>query len=560
LWSAKMQRRQLLKSGVLAGGALLFARQLGFATSADSRIEVLLDEPIGIISSNIYGQFIEHLGGVIYDGVWVGKGSKVPNVGGVRKQLVDGLRRIQTPVVRWPGGCFADSYDWRDGVGQPGKRPTRTNFWVDDPEANWKRLAGNTVQHYESNAFGTDEFMQFCRLTGAQPYLAANLRSLPALDFDRWVEYCNSPAGSTTLAQERAASGSREPYNVRFWGVGNETWGCGGDFSPEQYASEFRRFTSWVPNYGVNLAFVGAGPNDNDLDWTNTFFEHLFRDHPDTDVTPNFYGWSVHRYTWNLSRGRTEEFLLGKGDALNFDTTDWYELFREGSYIEQIIADQWALMGSYDKEHRVKLVVDEYGPWYRPGTALDPTHLLGQQVTLRDAILTAFTLDIFNRNAEKVGMAANAQLVNCLNALFFTHEDKFVVTPNFYVFLMYAAHQGAQAVRAEFSAPEISYQRDGKTAGMWGLKGSASRKGNTLTLTVVNPIADAARQAEIMLRGGRASSATASVLTSKDLNAHNSFEHQAVTEPKPESVSVGQPAFSFTFPPASVTKLHIELS
>src|SRR5271165_2258349 len=150
-----MQRRQFLKSGALAGGALLFARQLGFATSVDSRIEVLLDEPIGVISPNIYGQFIEHLGGVIYDGVWVGDGSKIPNVGGVRKQLVEGLRQIQMPVVRWPGGCFADSYDWRDGVGQPGKRPARTNFWVDDPEANWKRLTGNTVQHYESNAFGT---------------------------------------------------------------------------------------------------------------------------------------------------------------------------------------------------------------------------------------------------------------------------------------------------------------------------------------------------------------------------------------------------------------------
>jgi alpha-N-arabinofuranosidase len=230
------------------------------------------------------------------------------------------------------------------------------------------------------------------------------------------------------------------------------------------------------------------------------------------------------------------------------------------NYIEQIIIDQWAALGSYDKEHRVKLVVDEYGPWYRPGTALDPTHLLGQQVTLRDAILTAFTLDIFNRNAEKVGMAANAQLVNCLNSLFFTHEDKFVVTPNFYVFLMYAAHQGAQAVRAEFSAPEITYLRDGKTAGMWGLKGSASRKGNTLTITVVNPSADAARQAEVALRGGRASSATASVLTSTDLHAHNTFENQAIAEPKTDSVSVSQPVLSFTFPPASVTKLHIELS
>jgi len=555
-----MQRRHFLKSGALAGGALLFAKGLGFAAPADSRIEVLLDEPIGTISPNLYGQFIEHLGGVIYDGVWVGERSKIPNVGGVRKQLVEKLRTIQMPVVRWPGGCFADSYDWRDGVGELSKRPARTNFWLDNPDANWKQLAGNAVQHYESNAFGTDEFMRFCRLAGAQPYLAANLRSLPALNFDRWVEYCNSPAGSTSLAQQRAANGSRDPYDVRFWGIGNESWGCGGDLTPEQYASEFRRFTSWVPSYGANLAFVGSGPSDNDLDWTNRFFEHIFRDRPDTDVSPNFFGWSVHHYSWNLSRGRTQDWQTGKGDALNFDVTDWYELFRQGNDVEQIITDQWEAMGSYDKDHRVKLVVDEYGPWYRPGTALDPTHLFGQQVSLRDAILTAFTLDIFNRNAEKVGMAANAQLVNCLNSLFFAHEDKFVVTPNFYVFQMYAAHQGAQAVRAESSAPEITYMRDGKTARMWGLRGSASRKGNVLTLTVVNPSADATREAAVVLRGARASSATATVLTSSDLHAHNTLENQAFPEPKTASVSVSQPVLSFTFPRASVTKLRIELS
>ena len=555
-----MQRRQFLRSATLAGSALLFGRRVSLSAPMDSRVEVLLDEPIGTISPNIYGQFAEHLGGVVYDGIWVGEDSKIPNVAGIRKRLVEHLRQIQMPVVRWPGGCFADSYDWQDGIGQRNKRSTRTNFWVDDKEANWKRLTGNAVQLYESNAFGTDEFMRFCQLSGAQPYLAANLRSLSPLNFDRWVEYCNSPPGSTSLAQARESNGSRAPYNVSFWGVGNETWGCGGDFAPEQYAAEFRRFTSWVPSYGVDLAFIGSGPNDNDLDWTNRFFEHIFRDHPDSDLGNSFFGWSVHRYSWNLSRGRTDDFLTGKGDALNFDATDWYELFLQGNYIEQIITDQWGVMGSYDPGHRVKLVIDEYGPWYRPGTALAPPHLLGQQVTLRDAILTAFTLDIFNRHAEKMGLAANAQLVNCLNALFFAHEDHFVVTPNFYVFQMYAAHQGAQAVRAEFSAPDISYLRDGKPARFWGLKGSASRKGNALTLTVVNPSADAPRQAEVVLRGGRASSAVANVLTSTDLHAHNTFERQAITEPKIEPVSVSEAGFTFIFPPASVTKLIITLS
>jgi len=305
---------------------------------------------------------------------------------------------------------------------------------------------------------------------------------------------------------------------------------------------------------------LGSGPNDNDLDWTNRFFEHIFRDRPDGDLGNNFFGWSVHRYSWNLSRGRTEDWLAGKGDSLSFDTTDWYELFLQGNYLEQIITDQWGAMGSYDPQHRVKLVVDEYGPWYRPGSALAPTHLAGQQVTLRDAILTAFTLDIFNRHAEKIGLAANAQLVNCLNALFFTNEDRFVVTPNFYVFQMYADHQGAEAVRVEFSAPDLKYVRDDKPARFWGLKGSASRRGNQLTLTAVNPSAKEPRQAEVVVRGARASGAVAQVLTSAELNAHNTFEHLGITEPKAEPVRVNGTGITFTFPPASVTKLNITLS
>jgi len=218
-----LARREFLRTSLLATGAAVCSKpqMLVAASASDSRIEILLDEPLGVISPNIYGHFTEHLGGVIYDGIWVGENSSVPNVNGIRKRLVDELRKIKAPVVRYPGGCFADSYDWRDGVGPADKRPRRTNFW------------GGT----EANHFGTNEFVQFCSLAGAQPYLAANLRSLPAEEFYRWVEYCNSPAGSTTLADLRAASGSAEPFHVRFWGVGNESWGCGGNFTPQEYAS-----------------------------------------------------------------------------------------------------------------------------------------------------------------------------------------------------------------------------------------------------------------------------------------------------------------------------------
>ncbi|HWP44521.1 MAG TPA: alpha-L-arabinofuranosidase, partial [Blastocatellia bacterium] len=256
-----MRRRDFLgvalggSAALLVGnGAFSFSRQ-----SADSRIEILLDERIGKISPEIYGHFAEHLGGVVYDGIWVGEDSKIPNVGGIRRALVDAMKRIKPAVVRWPGGCFADSYNWRDGIGPRSKRPRRTNFWVDARE--WPKGAPDGPWKYDPNHFGTNEFVRFCRLVGAEPYLAANLRSLTANDFYEWVEYCNSPAGSTTLAEVRAAGGEREPLKVRYWGIGNESWGCGGNFTPEEYASEYRRFTAWVPGYGMRLAFIGAGPN-----------------------------------------------------------------------------------------------------------------------------------------------------------------------------------------------------------------------------------------------------------------------------------------------------------
>jgi alpha-L-arabinofuranosidase len=548
-----MERRQFLKGSALAGAALAFSRAQVWAKDADARIEILLEEPLGEISPNIYGQFTEHIGGVIYDGVWVGEKSKIPNQYGIRSQLVDMMKQIHVPVIRWPGGCFADSYDWKDGIG--GKRPRRTNFWEVDHDA--LRLHDQGPQLFESNEFGTNEFIRFCRLSGAQPYLAANLRSLSALDFDHWVEYCNSPAGSTTLAEMRAAAGFPEPFNVRYWGVGNESWGCGGDFTPEAYASEFRRYSEWIPRYGVDLQLIGSGPSDNDIDWTHRFFQQIYSDRPYNN--PSFTGWSVHHYAWNLSRGKTRDWVAGKGDALQFDAVDWYELLRECDRMEQIIHDQWAVMGQYDTQHRVKLVVDEYGPWYREGTELDPTHLFGQQITLRDALATALTLDTFNRNPEKVSMAACAQLVNNINALFMAHEDRFFATPNFHVFAMYAAHQGGQALRAEFSAPEVQYMRDEQPARFWGLNGSASRKDRAVTLTIVNPDLSKTVETQIALRGAAVTSASGTVLAAGDMHAHNTFDQPNAVTPATLAVAVRGDLLSVSIPPASVTRLDVVL-
>jgi alpha-N-arabinofuranosidase len=272
------------------------------------------------------------------------------------------------------------------------------------------------------------------------------------------------------------------------------------------------------------------------------------------------WGLSVHHYAWNLSRGKTEDWDAGKGDALKFDPIDWYELCKETDRIEKIILDHWTALAEFDVDHKIKLVVDEYGPWYRPGTENAPEQLLGQMITVRDAVMTAISLDTFNRHADKVGMAACAQLVNNLNALFFSHGDQFTTTPNFNVFELYAAHQGGTAVRAEFSAPEVRYDRDGKPATFAGLKGSASLKGKTLTLTAVNPDVSQPRETEIVLRGATATSAKAWVVGDSDIHAHNTLGQPVQVKTRTADVSVRPGSLSFTFPPASVVKIEVALS
>jgi alpha-N-arabinofuranosidase len=553
-----MQRRNFLKAAAAStAAALVFAKHSALAQQADSHIEILVDEPIGVIAPEIYGHFTEHLGSVIYDGIYVGENSKIPNQFGLRSSIIEKMRAIKAPVVRWPGGCFADSYDWRDGIGPKSKRPRRTNFWTQVYKAEMQKQ--NIPQVYDPNEFGTDDFVRFCKLSGAEPYLAANLRSLPALEFDHWVEYCNSPRGTTTLAETREAAGSPEPYNVHYWGVGNESWGCGGNFDPEDYAIEFRRFTTWVPSYGVPLRFVASGPNSDEKAWTRGFFNKLFKGQPSTDPH-GVWGLSVHHYAWDLSRHKSTQFGVGMGDALKFDPIDWYELCKETDRMEGILLDHWTALGEFDLSRSIKLVVDEYGPWYRPGTENGPEQILGQQITVRDAVMTGLSLDTFNRHADKVSMAACAQLVNCLNSLFLTRGDKFATTPVFNVFELYAAHQGATALRAEFSSPEVKYDRDGKPASFAGLKGSASLKGKRLTLTAVNPDISQARETEIVLRGATASSAKAWVVTDHDIHAHNTLDQPDQVKTRAAEVTLRSNSLSFVFPPASVAKIEVQLS
>ncbi len=529
-----MERRDFLKSSLL----LLAARS---SRAATARIEILPEEKIGTISPDIYGHFTEHLGGCIYDGIWVGEKSKIANIGGIRKALVDNLKRLKPSVIRWPGGCFADSYNWRDGVGPRAQRPRRTNFWANTP---FLKKAPDGPQKFDTNEFGTNEFARFCKLVGAQPYLAANLRSLPAHDFYEWIEYCNSPAGTTSLADLRQAGGDPDPFNVRFWGVGNESWGCGGNFTGDEYAVEFRRFIEWVPRFDVPLAYIASGPNGADQAWTRTFFTKLVE--KGKRALNNVYGSALHYYCGTS----------GKGQATDFTMDDWYSLLAKSNRMEDLINTHWKIMGEIDTEHRVKLCVDEWGAWHQTATDINPRFLFGYYPTLRDALVSGITLDTFNRHADKVVMANAAQLVNNIHTSFLADGDRFTVTPVFHVFEMYAAHHGGTSVRTVFSAPSLS---DKAANGLWGLGGSCSLHGKHAVLTVVNPDAKSPSETEIEFRGARISGVQATVLSAGDIHAHNTFEHPRALEPASEKVSFSGSPMVYRFAAASVTRLEFDL-
>jgi len=553
-----INRRDFLQQGAIGAAGLLLAPKRGWASAAgsraaDSRIEVLFDEPLGTISPNIYGHFVENLSGVLYDGIWLGEKAPVANIDGLRKSLIEHMRKIKATVIRFPGGCFADSYDWRDGIGPAEKRPRRTNFWA---MGESEKAPAN--HRYDPNAVGTNEFVHFCKLIGAEPYLAANVRSLPASTFQQWVEYCNSPAGSTTLADARAAAGYPDPFRVKYWGVGNESWGCGGEFTPQEYAVEFRRYSTWLPTYGDNLNLIASGPNTDDWSWTREFLTEVLRKGP--GELRRIYGMALHHYAWNLSRGKTQDWVAGKGEAVKFDAVDWYELLREGERMEGLITGHWQVLSEFDHQHRVKLVVDEWGPWYRPGSEATPDDQLEQMPTLRDAVFSGMTLDIFNRNPEKVAMANCAQLINCLNSLYLAHEDKFVITPVGHVFDLYSSHQGGEALRAVFSAPNVRYDRDGQSASYWGLKGSSSVRDKNLTITAVNPSTSEPRLVEVALRGATVKEAGMRFLSNADIHAHNTFEQREVVVPQTKPLSMSGGTLVVEFPPASVVALNIHLN
>jgi alpha-N-arabinofuranosidase len=530
-----LRRREFL---LKAAGACLAAARPAFA--ADAEIVVSAGSPGPRIDPHIYGHFIEHLGGVIYDGIWVGRGSKIPNLGGIRKQFVDDMKRIGAPNLRWPGGCFADGYHWRDGIGPAERRPRTYNFW--EPRMP------KGVRATETNQFGIHEFMRLCRLVGAEPYVAANVGSGSPREFHDWVSYCNAPAGTLSLADERARNGDAEPFNVRYWGVGNESWGCGGNMSGGEYATQYRQFIAQVPEY-VRPFLVATGPRghsaDFDLGWTEGFFAGI---KGVRGLGVRVDGYALHYYT---------DFRQTQEDGARFDAKGWYAVLHKGAQIERVIEDHWRSMGKYDPEHRTRFVLDEWGNWYKGGTELGPAYLLSQAMTLRDALHTAVTFDIFNRHAEKLAMANVAQTINCLHSLFAAVGDKYVRTPAYYVFEMYRPHMGARAVPIRIGVPERTVPVLDGSAKLFGLSGSASIRESSVCVTLTNPSLDEPVSARIRLEGARVAEARGRLLTHEQMTATNTFEQPDTVVPSDLAVEVRDDAARVTIPRQAVVALEL---
>lgn len=472
---------------------------------AVQRVVVSPQEPIAQIKPYLHGHFAEHLGELIYSGIYVGSDSTVPNTDGIRDDVVAALRSLHIPVLRWPGGCFADDYHWRDGIGSREQRPLRIN-------RHW----GHTE---EPNYFGTHEFLAFCRAIGAEPYFAGNVGSGTPAELSDWIEYCNF-AGRSTLAEERRANGAHEPFGIRFWGIGNENWGCGGNMNPEQYAAEFCRFRNYASSYsGTEMQAIACGQNSADWGWTRRFFEYMQRNH-------------LNRL--GLVQGVAAHYYCGTaGTATQYSHAQWLELLAKAYAIEGAITGCRAIMDEYDPERRIKLIFDEWGTWH-PVEAGKPPGGLYQQNTMRDACVAALTLDVFHNHADKLFMANIAQLINVLQALLLVSEDQCIKTPTYHVFDLYKPHQGAQAVRFITHADKVTdggaaapycrtRYRNPKPFALRAVHGSASVRDSVLCVTVVNTHPAEAVELELVLRRAQCEEVEVVTLAAEDIHAHNTF-------------------------------------
>jgi len=488
------------------------------ATAQKTVVTVNEFEGKDVISRDIYGHFSEHLGHCIYDGLWVGEGSSIPNVNGVRKDILDGLKEIQIPNLRWPGGCFADEYHWEDGIGPKESRPSMVN-------THWGGVT-------EDNSFGTHEFLNMCEYLGTEPYICANVGSSTVREIAQWVEYMTFD-GKSPMADLRRQNGRNEPWKVKFLGIGNETWGCGGNMTPEHYSDVCRQYSTYSREFSGNKLYkIAVGANSDDYNWTEVVMKN---------AGAYVSGLSLHHYSWAHKR------------ALDFNEDDYYTLLQRGYMIDAIVSRHSTIMDKYDPAKRVGLMVDEWGTWYQVEEGTNPGFLY-QQNSMRDAILAGMTLNIFNNHCDRVRMGNIAQLVNVLQALFLTEGEKMIKTPTFYVYNMFKVHQDATMLPSGVNCGKTP--KDIPAVSVSASKDAAGK----IHISFVNISLDKDADIECNVFSDRTlKAAGGEILVSQDIHAHNSFDAPDTVKNAPfSSYSVKGNKVSMKLPAKSLVTICLE--
>jgi alpha-N-arabinofuranosidase len=519
------------RSAILCAGALYLGVLISCAGAAQPvthRLVIQADQPGAQISRNIYGQFSEHLGRCIYEGIWVGENSPIPNTRGIRNDVVEALKKIQVPVLRWPGGCFADEYHWKDGIGPRTNRPAMIN-------THWGGVT-------ENNHFGTHEFMDFCAQIGAAPCICGNVGSGTVQEMMEWIEYITSDADSP-MANLRRANGRAESWKLPYFAVGNESWGCGGNMTPEFYSDQYRRYNTFIKNYDRRnpIQRIACGASDADYNWTQVLMSNAGR---------HMNGLSLHYYTLPTGSWRGS-----KGPAIGFKEEQWFSTLRRTLRMEELVTRHSQIMDKTDPQKRIGLMVDEWGTWYDVAPGSNPGFLY-QQNTLRDALVAGINLNIFNNHADRVKMANIAQMINVLQAMILTDKEKMIVTPTYHVFEMYTVHHDATLL-------PCSVQGEGYRFGtndIPTLHASASRdKTGKIHVTLCNLNPNQPAEIEGEVQGAKSDHLSGRVLTAPEMDAHNSFDNPAAVQPVEFLDFKGALGkFTAVLPAKSVTVLELE--
>lgn len=518
----------------LFGFALICVVFVSFAAAQSVKLIIDTSKPGAKIDRNIFGQFAEHLGNGVYEGIWVGKDSKIPNTRGIRNDVVGALKAIKVPNIRYPGGCFADEYHWRKGIGE--KRVVTLN-------PNW----GGVM---EPNTFGTHEFLDFIDQINSEAYLSVNVGSGTPQEAAEWLEYLTTDQ-ETDLAKERAANGHPAPYKIAFLGIGNESWDCGGNFSAEAYLTEYKKFNRFVRNFNPaqqkenKMLSIAVGPGGGEprfLDWTEVMMK----------------AWKNHTWSWDMQGLSLHNYTVvnweNKHSSTDFGEKEYAEILKETLKMADLIDKNAAIMDKYDPEKKIALVVDEWGAWYAPAPGTNPGFLI-QQNSQRDAVLAALNLNIFARRADRVRIANIAQMINVLQAMILTDKEKMVLTPTYHVFKMYVPFQDATFIPINFDAGNYTF---GNMTLPRVDAVAAKDKNGKLWLEITNVDPNKSVEIDLNTTGMTAKSANGETLTAPKVDSINTFDKPNTVMPKPISAKANNGKLILNLEPKSVTIVSVE--